>query len=72
MSAVSWARSQTLVAAVVFAAGIPIRSAEARHHWDGLTSRAVRFVILSARSGAASLGFVLRNDDRHLRPEEGM
>lgn len=61
------ALGSAVVAGVAVAAGIPILAADAPYLFDGLTSRALPFVVISALCGGASLVFVLRGHDRYLR-----
>src|SRR5689334_20652142 len=56
-----------VVAGVVAFAGIFVLHADARYIFDGLTSRGVAFVIVSAVCGLASLVLLLRGAHRYAR-----
>jgi cytochrome d ubiquinol oxidase subunit II len=51
-----------VVAGVVALAGIAVIHADARYLFDGLTSRALPLVLVSAIGGLASLGLLLRGE----------
>jgi cytochrome d ubiquinol oxidase subunit II len=65
------ALGSAVVAGIVVAAGIPILDADASYLFDGLTSRALPAVILSAVCGGASLVLIMRGNDRFARPSSG-
>ena len=56
-----------VVAGVVALAGIAIIRADAEYLYDGLTSRALPLVIVSAVGGLASLGLLMREEHRFAR-----
>ncbi|MGC4992654.1 cytochrome d ubiquinol oxidase subunit II [Nocardia salmonicida] len=58
------ALGSAVVAGILATAAIPVLAHSADHLFDGLTSRALPFVIVSMVAGAASLVLVYRRDDR--------
>jgi cytochrome d ubiquinol oxidase subunit II len=56
-----------VVAGVVAAGGIFVLHADARYLFDGLTSRALPAIVISALAGASSLALLVRRSDRGAR-----